>query len=113
MGDLTERCAVLERERADLYMRHTGLLEETRDLRAYKKATAVRLAALERREELEASGWGDQPTWDLATTSACKHKSLALEQMRECLTRVCAERLSGGRCVASHLKKTCAARNPA
>ena len=29
MGDLTERCAVLERKRADLYMRHTGLLEET------------------------------------------------------------------------------------
>ena len=44
MGDLTERCAVLERERADLYMRHTGLLEEIRDLRAYKKATAARLA---------------------------------------------------------------------
>ena len=74
MGDLTERCTVLERERADLYMRHTGLLEEIRDLRAYKKATAGRLAALERREELEASGWGDQPTWDLATTSARKHK---------------------------------------
>ena len=74
MGDLTERCTVLERERADLYMRHTGLLEEIRDLRAYKKATAGRHAALERREELEASGWGDQPTWDLATTSARKHK---------------------------------------
>ena len=50
MGDLTERCAVLERERAGLYMRHTGLLEEIRELRAYKKATARRLAALERRE---------------------------------------------------------------
>ena len=74
MGDLTERCTVLERERADLCMRHTGLLEEIRDLRAYKKATAGRLAAFERREELEASGWGDQPTWDLATTSARKHK---------------------------------------
>ena len=32
MGDLTERCTVLERERADLYMRHTGLLGEIRDL---------------------------------------------------------------------------------
>ena len=41
MGDLTERCAVLKRERADLYMRHTGLLEEIRDLRAYKKAKLV------------------------------------------------------------------------
>ena len=46
MGDLTEQCAVLERERADLYMRHTGLLEEIRDLRAYKKATAAVLPPL-------------------------------------------------------------------
>ena len=46
MGDLTERCAVLEREPADLYMRHTGLLEEIRDLRAYKKATAAVLPPL-------------------------------------------------------------------
>ena len=55
MGDLTERCAVLQRDLADLDAQHTGLFEETRDLRAYKKATAARLAALERREELEAS----------------------------------------------------------
>ena len=52
MGDLTERCADLQRDLADLDAQHTELLEETRDLRAYKKATAARFAALERREEL-------------------------------------------------------------
>ena len=105
MGDLTERCAVLERERADLYMRHTGLLEEIRDLRAYKKATAARLAALDEREELEASDWGDEAAWDLAVTSARKHKSRMLAQMRKCLTRACARRLGDGNCVASCPKK--------
>ena len=55
MGDLTERIAVLQCDLTDLDAQHTGLLEETRDLRAYKKATAARLAALERREELETS----------------------------------------------------------
>ena len=75
MGDLTERIAVLQRDLADLDAQHTGQLEETRDLRAYKKATAARFSALERREELEASEWDDQHTWDLAETSARKHKS--------------------------------------
>ena len=42
MGDLTERCAVLERERADLYMRHTGLLEEIRDLGARTERRLLR-----------------------------------------------------------------------
>ena len=46
MSDLTERYAVLQRDLADLDAQHTGLLEKTRDLRAYKKATAARLAAL-------------------------------------------------------------------
>ena len=44
MGDLTERIAVLQRDLADLDAQYTGLLEETPDLRAYKKATAARLA---------------------------------------------------------------------
>ena len=37
MGDLTERIAVLQRDWADLDAQHTGLLEETWELRAYKR----------------------------------------------------------------------------
>ena len=110
MGDLTERCAVLKRERADLNVRHTGLLEETRDLRAYKKATAVRLAALDNREE--ASDWGDEAAWDLAVLSERRHKSRMLVQKRLTRASLGTKCGSGAPCRCSGSGANAAARCP-
>ena len=101
MGDLTGRCAVLERERAGLYMRHTGLLEEVWDLRAYKKATAVTARAFKTarpvKEDKAAAGEGSSgaPTWSAGGTGRMQ-KSRALGRFRSFLDMECTVQQQGG-----------------
>ena len=101
LSNLMERCAVRERERAGLYMRHAGLLEEIRDLSAYKKAAAPTARAFKAARPVEENkaaareGSSDAPLWPVGGARRMQ-KSRALERLWSFQDMECIVQQQGG-----------------